>query len=387
MKYKNLFIVLWLVIIWTLFFSIFQYFVWGIYSSEIITLQFISWYMWIWWIVAYIIWWAIYEILKQKKYHFFTITFLIWVMFLLYFIWNSNVYFLWIMSLCAWFFYWLWMILRNILVADEIKKWILSDTKINAFVNILFTSWIVLGSILWWFLSDFLGEKWVFIIIFLLFFWWIIWLLLWEDKQNLIIHKQIFSKKEQFFIWYEFSKKYFMSMVIPALIITFVTILFQKVIEYNVSEMWISLYNSTFLLLYWAFWWVIWNIFTIKLKGDRWKIFSIITFIFWITLVLFPIFMSNFFYTKLFIFFSWILFWINFNLSESYFLKELSKEKYKSFWASIYWFLTNVVMSLSMFLILFLSILFQYSFIFIGIWILFFIISFVVVFRFDRDEI
>lgn len=327
------------------------------------------------------IWWGIYEILKQKKYHIIIIALLIWVMFLLYFVSNSNMYFLWIMSLFAWFFYWLWMILRNILVSDEMKKWFLSDTKINAFVNILFTSWIVFGSILWWFLSDFLGWDWIFIIIFLLFFWGIIWVFLWENEQNIIIEKQVFSKKEQLKIWYQFCKKYFISMLIPALIITFVTILFQKVIEYNVSEMWVSLYSSTFLLLYWALWWVFWNIFTMKIKGNRWKIFTIMTFIFWLILVLFPIFMNNFLYTKIIIFICWILFWVSFNLSESYFLKELSEEKYKSFGASIYWFLTNIVMSLSMFLILFLSIFLDYGVIFVGMGILFLGIGLLGIFR------
>jgi hypothetical protein len=93
--------------------------------------------------------------------------------------------------------------------------------------------------------------------------------------------------------------------------------------------------------------------------------------------MIFPLFMDNFLYTKILVFTAWILFWISFNLSESYFLKQLSTEENKSFWSSFYWMTTNIVMWIIMFIIFFLSMYFSYSVIFIIIGICFLLIWFI----------
>lgn len=391
MKNKNLLIILWLVLVWTLFFSIFQYFVWWIYKSDIISLQFIAWYMSIWWIIAYIIWWIIYEILKEKKYHLFIIIPIMLVIIGLYLFWFSNNIIIWIMSLIAWFYYWMWMVLKNILVSNEISKWIISDTKINWFVQILFTTSIILWSILWWFLSEILNIKWALFIIFLLWLWLLMWLFL--EIKNIFIDKKTLIQKFFYFkddfkknflkVW----KKYFKIMLIPAIIITLVTILFQKIIEYNVAELWVPIYSATFLLLYSAVWAIIWNIITMKLKWSRWFIFAIIISLFALTIIIFPFLMYSFLYTKILIFIAWILFWISFNLAESFFLKQLSTESNKSFWSSFYWLTTNIVMWILMFFIFFLSMYLNYNLIFIIIGFIFLIIWFIPLLIFKKEKI
>lgn len=389
MKHKNLLIILVLVLVWTLFFSIFQYFVWWMYKSEVITLQFIAWYMSFWGIIAYIIWWIIYEILKEKKYHFFIILPLILVIISLYLLKTPNSIIIWIISLLSWFYYWMWMVLRNILVSNEISTSNLSDTKINAFVNIWFTSSIIVWSILWWYLSEILNLKWAFFIVWLLWIWLLFWLFLevkylFPDNRNLL-QKLIHFKKDFKLNFLNIWKKYFSIMFVPAIIITLVTILFQKVIEYNVTQLWIALSNATFLLLYSAIWAILWNIITMKLKWSRWLIFSIIISLFSLNIMIFPLFMDNFFYTKILVFIAWILFWISFNLAESYFLKQLSEEKNKSFWSSFYWMTTNIVMWVIMFLIFFLSMYFSYSIIFILIWLCFLLIWFFPLLKFKKE--
>lgn len=391
MKHKNLLIILWLVLVWTLFFSIFQYFIWWMYKSEIITLQFIAWYMSFWWIIAYIIWWVIYEILKEKKYHIFIILPLILVIISLFLLKNPNNIIIWIISLLSGFYYWMWMVLRNILVSNEISNSSFSDTKINGFVNIWFTSSIIIWSILWWYLSEVLNIKWAFFIIWLLWIWLLIWLFLevkyfFSDNKNLfqkLIHFKSDFKLNFLNIW----KKYFSIMFIPAIIITLVTILFQKVIEYNVTQLWIALSSATFLLLYSAIWAILWNIITMKLRWSRWIIFSIIISLFSLNIIIFPLFMDNFFYTKVLVFTAWILFWISFNLSESYFLKQLSTEENKSFWSSFYWMTTNIVMWIIMFIIFFLSMYFSYSVIFIIIGICFLVIWFMPLLKFKKERL
>ena len=67
---KNLTLVTILIIIWSIFFAIYKYFVWWIYANDTITLQFISWYLSIWTIFSFIIWGLFYELIKEKKYHF-----------------------------------------------------------------------------------------------------------------------------------------------------------------------------------------------------------------------------------------------------------------------------------------------------------------------------
>gem|GEM_PF-2461087 len=44
-KYRNLIIMLVLIIVWSLFFAMYKYFVWEIFKTDTITLQYISGYL------------------------------------------------------------------------------------------------------------------------------------------------------------------------------------------------------------------------------------------------------------------------------------------------------------------------------------------------------
>lgn len=362
MKNKNLFITLWLIIIWSLFFAIYKYFIWWVFKTDKITLQFISWFLSVWTIWAFAIWGLIYELFKEKRYHLFiTIFTIIWIL-IIYFlnkfqIWKDYIM-IWWMTIFLWFFYWLWWVLRTILVSTEINESNLSDTKINWFANISFISSIIIWSILWGYISDKFKIYWIVFIVLLI----LIWLLLWrflnykhnDDKKN--IKERALEYKNSYLIDFKFIfKKYYLIMFSISLIITIATILSQKAIEYNIEILWNSSSISASILLYSAVGSIIWNIISMKVKKDRWLYFFIFSILFSISSLLFPLIIANFIYTSALAFISGLFFWIIYNLLESYFFKRIALDNKKSFWSATLWIITSFVISFLMFFVDFIN--------------------------------
>ena len=232
MKYKNLIILFILIIVWSLFFAIYKYYMWWIFKTDVITLQYISGYLSIWTIWAFIVWWLFYELFREKKYHFWTILYTIIIFWSIYFLSASKIFtdylFVALITLLIWFFYWLWWVLRNILISTQIHETNLWDTKINWIANIFFITSIIIWSITWWIIAENLSLNWIFIILAILFVWLICWSFL--SYKNLENDKTIKQKaleyKNNYLADFKFIiKKYFIIMVFVALIITIATIL------------------------------------------------------------------------------------------------------------------------------------------------------------------
>lgn len=353
MKYKNLYLMIWLISIWSLFFAIYKYFIWWIFKNDTITLQFLSWYLSIGTLLAFIVWWIFYELLKEKIYHFLVWLLTIITIISIFFIpWNYIV--VWWITLLVWIFYGLWTVLRWILVSNEIENSNLWDTKVNWLANIFFIVSIIIWSIIWWIIAEKLDINWLYII------WWIIiiWIILWfflkykhsdinkTKKEKIIEYKNNYISDFKFIL-----KKYFLIMFSASSLITIATILSQKAIEYNVNILQIKQSSASMILLYSAIWTIIWNIISMKIKKDRWLYFMIFCFLFWISTILFPLFINNFLFISILSFIAWIMFWITYNLVDSYFYKKIADDNKKSFWRASIWIVASITVAFVMFFV------------------------------------
>ena len=138
-KYKTFIIFIILTAIWSSLFSTIKYFFWwDLWAWIAPDLQVLSGYLSLGWILAYLLWWAIaYTFLK--KYLLFVFSFLTLIFVLIaYFIPIETNFWLAIIISSIWFFYWLWVVLRSILISIEIQKTGMDDTKVNWIISIVF---------------------------------------------------------------------------------------------------------------------------------------------------------------------------------------------------------------------------------------------------------
>lgn len=105
------------------------------------------------------------------------------------------------------------------------------------------------------------------------------------------------------------------------------------------------------LLLYTAIWSIIWNIWSMKINKNRWNYFLEFEFYLQFQVSRFPFILNNFFYTWVLAFICWILFWIVFNLIESYYFKKMAIDNKKSFWAVSLWLVSSINVAFFMFLV------------------------------------
>lgn len=358
MKNKNLIILFILIIVWSLFFAIYKYFMWWVFKTDTITLQYISWYLSIWTIWAFIIGWLLYELFREKKYHLATILFTLISVISIYLftkfqVFENNILVAWI-TLIVWFFYWLWWVLRNILISTQIHESTLWDTKINGLANIFFITSLIIWSIVWGIIAEKLSINWIFIISVLLWIWLISWSFLSYKslQETKTIKKRALEYKQNYLSDFKFIvKKYFVIMIFIALIITIATILSQKAIEYNVNILGKSWSSSAIILLYSAIWSIIWNIVSMKINKHRWFNFLIFSILFATTTFLFPTFISNFTQTSILAFIAGLFFGITYNLLEAHFFKKIALDDKKSFGSATLWIITSCIIAGLMFLV------------------------------------
>ena len=138
-RYKTLIIFLIILICWSFLFSGIKFFVWQDLQTSISPdLETLAWYLSLGSAFAYLIWWAI-SLVFLKRYLLFFFANLIAILLILtyFFPISSNIYLAFIISFIG-FLYWLWVVLRTIILSIEIQKTWISDAKLNAIANVLF---------------------------------------------------------------------------------------------------------------------------------------------------------------------------------------------------------------------------------------------------------
>lgn len=357
-KHKNLVILIVLIIIWSLFFAIYKYFMWWVFKNDTISLQYISGYLSMGTIGAFVIGGLLYELFREKKYHFATIGLTLITIISVYFLKklhiSSDAVMVAVITLIAWFFYGLWWVLRNVLISTQIHESWLWDTKVNGIANIAFITSIILWSIVGWVIAEKMNIYWVFVIGWLLGIWLICGLQLTlkseesriSTKQRALIYKKTFLADFTFIV-----KKYFLIMLFVSLIITIATIMSQKAIEYSVANLGKSWSEAAMILLYSAVGSIIGNLLSMKIRKFKRYIFLLLSLLFAATINMFPTFLPNFLYTSIAAFVAGIFFGTTYNLLEATFFKMIAEDDKKSYGAATLGIITSGVISFMMFFI------------------------------------
>lgn len=358
LKHKNLVILIVLIIVWSLFFAIYKYFMWWVFKTDTITLQYISGYLSMGTIGAFIIGWLLYELFREKKYHLATIWFTLITILSVYFLKKANIgndaLMVGIVTLVAWFFYWLWWVLRNILISTQIHESGLSDTKVNGIANIAFITSIIFWSIIGGIIAEKMNIYWVFVIGGILAIGLICWLQLTlkKEEMNISTKQRALTYKKTFLADFVFIvKKYFLIMLFVSLIITIATIMSQKAIEYSVANLGKTGSQAAMILLYSAVGSIIGNLISMKIRKFKRYIFLLLSLLFAATINMFPTFLPNFLYTSIAAFIAWIFFGTTYNLLEATFFKMIAEDDKKSYGAATLGIITSGVISFMMFFI------------------------------------
>lgn len=357
---------LFLIGLWTLFFATFKFFLWNDLRSTLwVDLQTIAWYLSLGASFSYLIGGA-FAYAFVKKHLLLTISFfitcIVWIIALF---WLGNMVGFIISLISIGFLYGLWTVMRNVLVSVEIEKTGYSDIFVNALAGIVFTVFIIGGSLMWSILFEKYGSSWYLFIIFLLFLTIITSSFLDYDRVYLStlledgFGEYVERKKKKIKMAlssYIPELRYILSHYFPTLLTSAVlwstsAAVSQQAIEFSVDYFHKLPSESSFILLYSAVWVILWNIFSIKMQTNRWFYFTLFTLLYGIMILAFPFLAFSYFFTVIMAFGIWIFFWISSNLIDAYYLKIISEENKKEYGASTY----GLIISLTLFATMILS--------------------------------
>jgi len=364
-QYKTFIIFIILTAIWSSLFSTIKYFFWwDLWNSINPDLQVLSGYLSLGWILAYLLGWALaYSFLKKYLLFSFSFLTLIFVTIAYFFPVSNN----FSLAFIVWgigFFYWLWVVLRTILISVEIQKTWMEDTKVNGIISIVFIVFLIIWTIAGSAIFEKLGHNWFLIIIFLLIISSIVSLFLDYDKISLksLLKNGFKSYKlekthklktalKSFFPELKYIFKNFSLIIISSSFIWSVsTVVSQKAVEYSVLEFDKLPSEAAFLLLYSSVWAILWNIISSFLTKIRWKSFFWLNIVLWILIIIFPFFNSTFFEVWIIAFLVWLVFWSSTNLIDSFYLRKLWEEDKKEYGSSTYWLVFSIILFWIMFI-------------------------------------
>ncbi len=364
-KYKTFIIFIILTAIWSSLFSTIKYFFWWDLENTLAPdLQVLSGYLSLGWILAYLLGWALaYTFLK--KYLLFSFSFLTLIFVIIAYIFpiSSNFWLAFIVSGLG-FFYWLWVVLRNILVSIEIQKTGMVDTKVNGIISIVFIVFLIIWTIAGSTIFEKFGHNWFLIIIGLLVLSSIVSLFL--DYDNISIksllkngfknyklertHKLKVALKN-YFPELKYIFKNFSSIIILSSIIWSVsTVVSQKAVEYSVDTFNKLPSEAAYLLLYSSVWAILWNIISGFLSKYRWKSFFVLNIFLWTLIIIFPFFNSTFFQVWIIAFLVWLVFWSSTNLIDSFYLSRLWEQDKKEYGSATYGLIFSIILFVVMFI-------------------------------------
>lgn len=382
-RFKTFFIFLILTAVWSAFFSTIKFFLWWDLKTTVAPdLQTLAGYLSLWGVIAYLIWGAI-AYTFVKKYVLFFVSFISLIFTVIaYKVGIESSFFLSFIMISLGVLYWLWSVVKNILIAVEIKKTWLPDTTVNAVVGITFVVFVIAWSIIGSLLFEKLWNDWFKVIIWMLAFTSIVSLFL--DYDNITLKSLLrdgfksyyFERKGKFInsmrdyfpdVKY-ITTKYFSVIITSSLLWAISTIVSQKAVEYSVVHFDKDPSSAAFLLLFSAVWVIVWNLASVKMDTNRWKNFKIFNTLFALLIFVFPFFSISFQVVSIMAFVVWIFFWIASNLIDAYFFKKIWDENKKEYWASTYGLILSVVIFVMMFVWSYINSTFSYEVLMVTLW-------------------
>ncbi len=363
-KFKTFIIFIILVAVWATFFATIKFYMWWVnWVTLDMDLQKVAWYLSLWSVFAFLVWWA-FASTFLKKYYLFVISVLsllfvsIW-----YFFWFENSFSFALVVTLLWFLYWLWNVVKSVIIAIEIKKTWLPETLVNALVWITFVVFIIIWSVVWSLLFEKLWKEGYLVIMWLLAFASIASFNLDYDKvsfTSLVSHgwwKYLFERKEslkQAIKAYIPDLKYILKnysfiIITSSFLWTVSTIVAQSSVEYSTKTFNIETSVATFILFYSAIWAIVWNLLSVKMNKNRWKYFIIFNVLFSFVIISFSFLATTFIAMKILAVILWLFFWVSSNLVDSFLLKTIWDEDKKEYWASTFWLVFSMILFSMMF--------------------------------------
>ena len=365
-KYFTLIVFLMLVAIWAAFFSSMKFFLWWELGDTLQpSLQSIAGYLSLWGILAYLIGWA-FASTFLKKYYLFIISSLSFLFVLFaYLVWFSNqIIFVFVITFLG-FLYGLWSVVKNVIIAVEIKKTWLPDTVVNALVWIIFVIFVITGTLLGNILFETLGQQWYLVIMVMLACASYISLQLDYDKKSFLSliskgwrsyykerQKSLAEALKDYIpdLCYIF-RTYFLVILASSFLWSISTVVSQISMEVSIKNFNIEASTAAYIFLFSALWAILWNIVSMKMSTNRWRFWIIFSSLFSGLIMLFPFFIISFMSLSIFAFLVGGFFWISSNLIDGYFVKQIWEEDKKEYGSSTY----GLVLSIILFLVMFLS--------------------------------
>lgn len=363
-RFKTFSIFLILVVVWALFFASIKYFLWWDLSDTISPdLQKIAWYLSLWSIGAFLVGGAFARIFL-KKYYLFMISFitLLFVIYWYLFSYSSELIFAWIITMIG-FFYWLWNIMKSVIVSIEIKKTWLPETAVTAIVGMMFVLCIIVWSLIWSIVYEGMWHNWYFIIISYLIIASIVPFFLDYDGITFsslmnqgwwsYFHLRVDGFRSAMWQYIPdlkyITQKYWAIIITSSILWSLSTIISQSTVEYSAIKFGIKNSEATMILLYSAVGAIVGSFLSIKMNSNRWLYFLIFNILFAITVFLIPILWTTFAILSVMAAILGTCFWTAVNLSDSYLLKCYGDENKKEYGASTMWLMFSIILFISMF--------------------------------------
>jgi len=363
-KYSTFIIFIFIIIFRTTLFNWYKFYIFSeLWNSLNPTLQTLAGYLSLWSIFAYLLGWAIAYTFQKRVIVLIASILSIVAILLWHFVGYNNIRLAIIVSL-VWFFYGVWVIVRNILVAVEIKKTWMQDTTVNAIVSIFFIAFLIIWAIVGWLLFERFGDQGV---------WWLVTMLViacilaiflkyrdfdisWMKK---LWYKKYFNEKRKRFI--ESMKHYLPNIkhiyqnyaiiiVSASFLRAITTIVSQKIIEHSTISFGKTTSEAAILLLFSAIWAIIWNVISMKMQEKRWLFFRIFTYAFALCVFVIPFVWTSYSNVIIIAVICWIFFGASSNLIEGYFFRKVWENDEKEYWASVYGLvLSTIIFAMTIF--------------------------------------
>jgi len=388
-KFKTFLIFVVLVAIWAAFFATIKFYLWWeLWDSLKPDLQKIAGYLSLWSVFAFIVWWAFASTFLKKYYLFIISIFSFLFISMWYFVgFHTNLFFALIVTL-IWFLYWLWNVVKSVIIAIEIKKTWLPETLVNAIVWITFVIFIIIWSIIGSILFEKMWHNWYLVIMLLLFFASILSLYLDYDNVKFVSllkkwwWNYVFERKETFLVALKnyipdlkyIVKNYFFIIITSAFLWTISTIVSQASVEYSEKTFMIIKSKASFVLLYSALWAIVWNLLSVKMNVSRWKFFIIFNTLFSLVIIIFPFLAVNFAVLSFLALILGMFFWVSSNLVDSFLLKTIWDEDKKEYWASTFWLVFSIILFSMMFISSLILKIYSYKALMIILWVISFVV-------------
>ena len=353
-----------------MFFSSLKYFIWGSLDGSLSpSLEEISGYLSFWGIFAYLIG-ASFAKVFLKKYYLLSLSLLtFFAIFCAYiFGFNTNVWLAFTL-ICLWFFYGLWSVVKNVLVALEIEKTGYKDTTINAFAEIIFIISLIGGTIWGNALFAILWNQGYLVILGLLGLTAAISLKLgyetinfndlikngWKKYFGSRKYEILISLKQAFPEFQKVFQKYTPVMFVSALLWTLSTLVSQVSVSLSMERFALSSTSASTLFLFSALGAIIGNGLSIKMHSKRWLYWIGCISVFSLLLLCYGIFLQSFTMMALLATLLGFFFGASANLLDGYFIKKISEDNVKEYGSSSNGLTLSGMLFVGMFLAHFLS--------------------------------